>query len=536
MNRASMKLFILMSISLFRRDFPIRLLGSRLRHRAGWIALPLLLSSCAPATAQRESGTFVVPPASASTASKPQTKVPELAARIDAIISRPPLNRAHWGIEIWDPASRLEIYSRNAQKHFVPASTLKLVVSSAALHLLSPEYRYITTIYGVGAIRSGTLEGDLVLYGRGDPMLSGRYAPTQTAIFEALADSLYAQGLRRISGSVVGDESFWDAEYTRGDWESYDLLWWYAAPVSALGFNDNSIDFRVAPGARVGQPARITWQPETSFLRFENRTVTVAAGRPNTLDFSRVPGTDRVVAYGEIPLDAAARTEYFAVEGPARYAATVFREVLERRGIRIVGSEVRVNSDARTSVSKEAQVLAEHRSPPLAHVIGPILGTSQNWFAEQLVKTLGRERRGEGSWKAGLAVEREFLTSVVGIDPSAFVLRDGSGLSGGNLITPHALVQLLAFAREMPNADVFRQALPVSGRSGSLRARLTDLPSRVAAKTGYIGNVDALSGYITLADGRELIFSVVANASGQPSSRVKSAIDEIVRAIAAADP
>lgn len=535
MIRVLTKLLDPMKISFSRHRPMVRLPGGRFRHSVRWLALPLLLSGCAPATAQSDRGDIAGPSVPASEAPQAPAFARGLAAQIDAIISRPPFDRTHWGIEVWDPASQQVLYARNAQKHFVPASTLKLVVSSAALHLLSPEYRYTTTIYGVGAIRNGTLEGDLVVYGRGDPMLSGRYAATQTAIFEALVDSLYAQGLRRVTGSVIADESFWDADYTRGDWESYDLLWWYAAPVGALGFNDNSIDFRVVPGSRVGQPARITWQPETSFFDFENRTVTVAAGRPHTLDFKRDDDSDRIIAYGNIPRGTPARTEYFAVEAPARYAATVFREVLERRGIRVGNPGVRVNSDAGTSLAGEAQVLIAHRSPPLAQVIGPILGTSQNWFAEQLVKTLGRERRGEGSWEAGLAVEREFLMSVVGIDSSAFVLRDGSGLSSGNLITPRALVQLLAFAREMPNAEVLRQALPVSGRSGSLRARLSDLPGRVAAKTGYIGNVDALSGYITLADGREVVFSVVANASGLPSSRVKSAIDDIVRAVAAAD-
>ncbi|HEX8276430.1 MAG TPA: D-alanyl-D-alanine carboxypeptidase/D-alanyl-D-alanine-endopeptidase [Longimicrobiaceae bacterium] len=454
-----------------------------------------------------------------------------LARRIESVVDRAPFDRAHWGIAVWDPSTGQAVYRRDADRHFVPASNLKLVVSAAAAHLLGPEFRYRTTVHAGGPLQDGTLAGDVVLFGRGDPTISGRYFPSATAVLDSLAEALHRRGVRRVAG-VTADESHFDSAYLREDWERYDLLWWYAAPVGALGFNDNSIDFRVEPGAGVGDPARIAGAPRSAFWQLENRSRTVARGRPRTFDFDRVPGTNRILALGEIPRGADAGTEYVAVVDPARVTGTVFREALERRGIRVDRAEVRVVSDPAQSRAAGAPVLAEHLSPPLPQVIGPILATSQNWFAEQLVKTLGREMKGEGSWSAGLAVEREFLEQVVGVDSAAFVLRDASGLSSGNLVTPDMLVKLLAWTRTSPRGALVRDALPVSGRSGSLRSRLTDLPGRVAAKTGYIGNVDSLSGFVTLADGREVAFSVIANASGLPSSRMKGAIDDVVRAIA----
>lgn len=479
----------------------------------------------------------VVPPALSQTGAPPAaqgTARCALECRIDRVVDGAPFHRAQWGIEVRDVATGETLYARNAGRHFIPASNLKLVVAAAASHLLGPEFRVRTGVYATGPVEDGTVRGDLVLYGRGDPTLSARYAATRTAALEALGDSLWARGVRRVAGGVIADESHWDSAQARGDWEAYDLRWWYAAPVGALGFNDNAIDFRVAPGARVGAPARISAEPRTDFYRFENRTTTVTAGRPHTLDFNRVPGTNRVYAYGEIPLGTAPRTESFAVVDPARYTGTMFRDALERRGIDVERTEVRTVSDPAASATGKARPLAEIASPPLARWIDPILLTSQNWFAEQLLWALGRETRGEGSWEAGIAAETEFLTRVVGIDSTAFVLRDGSGLSAGNLITPHALVQLLLWARQSPSGALVRQALPVAGGTGSLRARLTDLSGRVAAKTGYIGNVDSLSGYVTLADGREVAVSIIANASGIPSSRMKDAIDEVVRAVAAA--
>jgi D-alanyl-D-alanine carboxypeptidase/D-alanyl-D-alanine-endopeptidase (penicillin-binding protein 4) len=472
------------------------------------------------------------------TASRPgaTSQVPSarLAERIDAVLARPHLRQARWGIEVRDAASGRVLYARDAGRPFVPASNLKLVASAAAAHHLDPGFRFRTTLYADGAVSDGVLRGDLVLYGRGDPMISARYFPSQTAVWEMLADSLRARGIRRVSGGVTADESFWDTERHVADWDPEDRKWWYAAPVGALGFNDNAIDFRILPAASTGQPARITGEPASSFYRLDNQSRMVAAGSRATLDFDRVRGTSRIRAFGVLPLGAGPDVESFAVDDAARWAGVTFREALERRGIQVGRAEVRVVSDPAASLSATAPVLAEWLSPPLDKAIGPVLMNSQNWFAEALVKTLGKQVRGQGSWAAGLAVEREFLVGVVGIDSAEFVLRDGSGLSALNRITPRALVNLLDYVRRTPRQAIVRQAMPVSGgTTGSLRARLTDLPGRVAAKTGYIGGMDTLSGYLAMPDGREILFAIMANESGQPSSRMKAAIDDVVRAIAA---
>ncbi|HEX8904488.1 MAG TPA: D-alanyl-D-alanine carboxypeptidase/D-alanyl-D-alanine-endopeptidase, partial [Longimicrobiaceae bacterium] len=255
---------------------------------------------------------------------------------------------------------------------------------------------------------------------------------------------------------------------------------------------------------------------------------------PRTADLERVEGTNRIRAYGQVPAGSGMDVEYFAVANGAEYAGTTFRETLARKGIAVGRYDVRVVTDpARSPVaSGTAAPLGTHTSEPLPQVIAPILLNSQNWIAETLLKTVGREVRGEGSWDAGLAVERDFLTRVVGIDSTDLRLRDGSGLSGGNLVTPRAFVRLLGYVNRAPEMAMVRSSLPVAGREGSLKSRLTDLPGRVMAKTGYIGNVDSLSGFVTTDQGRTLIFSIIANKSGQPSARMKAGIDDVVRAIA----
>jgi serine-type D-Ala-D-Ala carboxypeptidase/endopeptidase (penicillin-binding protein 4) len=498
-----------------------------LRSLRRYAALALLVGF--PAAAQEPLAGNVADPAGYAT-SAPEARA--LASRIDAVLARPHLAQARWGIEVREAGSGRLLYARDADRPMVPASGLKLVVAAAAAHHLEAGHRFRTSLHATGPVRGGVLEGDLVLYGRGDPNFSSRFHERSTEAFEALADSLLALGIRRIAGGVTADESWFDAEHVHGDWNAHDRLWWYAAPVSALGFNDNAVDVRILPGTAAGSPARVTASPASAAYRLENAGRTVARGGASDLTLQRgaLPGVIRAV--GRVPLGAGARTVHFAVEDPARWTGTVFRETLERKGIAVGRAAVRVVSDPALSPAGDVPALVEWTSAPLDHVVGPVLLRSQNWFAELLVKTLGREVRGAGSWEAGLAVQREFLEREVGIHPGDLVLRDGSGLSSRNRITPRAMTALLEYVRRTPGQEVVRAALPVSGQTGSLERRLVDLPGRVAAKTGYIRGVDALAGYLVLADGREVVFAIFSNESREPTARMKAGIDDVVRAIA----
>jgi len=206
------------------------------------------------------------------------------------------------------------------------------MVTATAAHHLAPDYRYRTTVYATGPVHNGVLEGDLVLYGRGDPLISERYGQPMMGVWEALADTLAAKGIRRVRGSLVADDSYFEAEHIRADWDRYDLRWWYAAPVGALGFNDNSVEVRIAPG-RVGDAPQVSWSPHSSYVQVDNEAVTVRAGRASTVDLERVEDTQHIRVYGQVPANAGGDVEFFAVPSGAEYAGTTFRETLERRGI-----------------------------------------------------------------------------------------------------------------------------------------------------------------------------------------------------------
>jgi len=433
------------------------------------------------------------------------------------------------------------LYQRNGDRLHVPASNTKLVVAATASALLSPDFTVTTDVYGTGAIVDGVLQGALVIHGGGDPTFSDRcYAVDTLALgacdwlwsrMGALADSIAARGIRTIAGPIVGDGSYFEATRVHPAWEAYDLTWWYAAPVTALGFNDNSINARYRPGPRVGAPPIVAFTPDLGTFLFENRAVTTDSGSDATFDFFRDDARNMVWADGALPVNRDWRTEYFALPDPNLYFAAALRAALAARGIAVTGPTLGTSDSARYEACRTiCPPLVRFASRPLRDWIFPILNTSQNWFAEMLLKQLGAVVRGAGSWEAGLAVERRFLIDSVGIDSTAFDLSDGSGLSSGNLVAPRAFAQLLAYMWRHPHRDTFLAGLPRSGQVGSLRTRFigTPLEGRVVAKTGAITHVNTLSGYIERERGGPLVFSVMVNHRTAPYAETLAQIDSVV--------
>jgi D-alanyl-D-alanine carboxypeptidase/D-alanyl-D-alanine-endopeptidase (penicillin-binding protein 4) len=470
--------------------------------------------------------------ASSSVGQQQEAVPPPIGDQVLDVIGTADWHRAHWGIDVRDAATGERVLGHNAERLFVPASNLKLVVAAAAAHLLGADFRYATEFFRTGPLNGETIEGDLVVYGTGDPNLSGRFDRPMTADLEAFADSLLGRGVRRIEGGIVADVSHWRHEPLHMDWEYYDMRWWYAAPTGPLGFNDNAIDFTIRPG-EPGAPAEVSWKPETDSFVFLNKARTSAAGGDATWDFDRIPGTDTIFAYGEMPADARAKTEHFSVRDPALFFGLMLRQVLHERGVEVVRPGVKVIRDRLESGGAEREPLFTYWSRPLPDVLGPILLRSQNWFAEQLLKTLGREISEEGSWEAGLEVVETYLREDVGLDALDFSLRDASGLAGGNLITPAALTEILVHLHGTEAGELVWDALPASAEAvGSLRARFLELPGRVRAKTGHIRNVDSLTGFVRTASGRLLAFSVIVNGTPATSAATIDAIDQVVRLVA----
>jgi serine-type D-Ala-D-Ala carboxypeptidase/endopeptidase (penicillin-binding protein 4) len=472
----------------------------------------------------------------------PTLHAQSLQKRLDRRLDTPPFDKSLWGVAVVDHKGKL-LYGRNERRLFTPASNTKLVVTAVASALLPPDFTVRTSVYAAGPVVGGVLRGDLVLYGRGDPTFSRRCYATDSlaqgvcdkdpfARLRLLADTLQARGVRQVQGDVVGDGSWFEAASLHPGWELFDLNWWYAAPVTGLAFNDNSLDFVWQPGIRVGAPALISMWPDLGDIAFENRTLTVPAGGETDIGdrFFRQPGTAQVWAEGTVAIDRSPHKESFAVSDPNLFAARALRQALADAGIAVTGT---TRSTADSALYAEARVrppLAETVSRPARDWIFPVLNTSQNLFAEMLLKQLGKRFGRAGSWVEGLQVERRFLIDSVRIDSTQFSLSDGSGLSSANLISPLAFTQLLRFIRAHPRYTTFAPGLPQSGGTGNLRTRFvgTPLEGRVRAKTGSIAGVNTLAGYIEGRDGRPITFAVEVNHHAQPTRAVLAAIDSVV--------
>lgn len=456
------------------------------------------------------------------------------------LLDTPPFHRNHWGMVVMELDGRV-LASRHPEQLFMPASNTKLLVAAAAAALFPLGHTVRTSLYAGGPVVSGTLQGDLVLYGRGDPTLSRRcYAVDSTRAgvcqpdaeepLRRLARRLRATGITTVAGDLIGDGSWFEPTLVHPAWEVYDLNWWYAAPVSGLGVHDNALSLIHAGGMALGAPAAIRIEPEIEGVQLENRTRTVADSEPQTLDYTRIPGTLTIVAEGTVRRSTRATTQYFALPDPNHYTATIFRRLLAEEGIAVTGATRSTTDSMATRPARQAPPLAEITSRPVEDWIFPVQNSSQNWFAEMLLKQLGRHAGGEGSWRAGIEVVRRFLIDSVRVDSTQFRAVDGSGLSAQNLVTPMAFAQLLRYMRSHPRFEAFASGLPVSGQVGSLRNRFvgTPLAGQVRAKTGTITSVNALSGYLERPGRAPLIFSLQANHHALPSAQVVRQIDSLV--------
>ena len=487
-----------------------------------------------------------------------------LAPKINAILAEKDLSRGFWGIEIVSLNTGQILYSQNADKLFIPASNTKLFTTAAALALIGPDYKYHTTVETNGALdQKGRLTGDLVLVGRGDPNLSGRVLPYSlrternefpVKVLEDLADAVVQKGLKYLDGNVVADDSYFAFERYGEGWTQDDLVWADGAPVSALTINDNVVFVNILPADHIGDRAFVSITPFADYYRIDNRIITTPPGTgPRKIYINREPGSHTLTLWGNMPVDDAGANEALAIEDPADYAADLFRQLLEQRGVIVYGrsrthhtelaslSTVTVTSLASRgggsssvlSPQDQRVALASYQSQPLAEDLTVINKVSQNLHAELLLRLLGREKGNAGTIQAGEEVVRTFLTQQVGISPDEFVFYDGSGLSRENLVTPHAIVQLLQYASNQPWALLFEGTLPVAGVDGSLADRLKGTPAmgHVQGKTGSLNHVNALSGYATTPKGEKIVFSILTNNHHLPDREALNTIDQIVLAV-----
>ncbi|MBD2505409.1 D-alanyl-D-alanine carboxypeptidase/D-alanyl-D-alanine endopeptidase [Anabaena azotica] len=435
----------------------------------------------------------------------------ELETAIDAIVNRPIFNRVRWGILVAPLSSGQTLYSRDAQKFFIPASNTKLLTTAAALQQLGANFRIRTSIYQND-------DGNLTIVGRGDPSLSD----TQ---LQALAQQLKKQGITQIK-QLIADDSYIQGDIVNSTWQWEDVQADYGAPVNSFILNQNVFGLKLVPQT-VGKTPQLLWNDpgESQQWLIVNQSMTVAANQPSYINVTRDLTGKILRIQGQVAANSAPYLVELPIVDPNYYFLRRFRAVLATEKITLGNTLV-------ASSAANQQELAAVESPPLSELVIETNQNSNNLYAEAFLKTLAVKQPGvqnKSSADIGLEVIKTTLNKL-GVDSTGYVLADGSGLSRRNLITPEALVQTLQGMAKTPAADIYRASLPVAGKSGTLSSRFRNTAAEgiVQAKTGTLSGAIALSGYINSPQYQPLVFSIMVNQSEQPGTVLRQAIDEIV--------
>ena len=434
--------------------------------------------ACAPAARLPQPITAVE--TSADTAAARMTEPPvdtrrAIARTADSLFHDPKFRTAAWGALIVDPATSDTLYSLNPRKLVVPASNMKVLTGAVALHLLGPDFRFRTTFSA--RCTAGRAEcSELLVSGRGDPTVSARFHPDPLTPLRAVADSLLARGITRLAGPLVASGDAFPGSIFGFGWEFDDLGEDYGAGIDDLVFNEGleAVELLTASGSAI-ESIKPAGDPRQAYLK----ALSVA---------------------------------------------------LRQRGIAHEGI---VASDSGRVAAAPAETLFVMQSPPLSEILGAMLKPSQNQIAEIILRTIGLERTGVGRADSGVAVVRRQLLEW-GADSMEFRVRDGSGLSRHNYVTPATMVRVLSVMQRHPHAAVFYEALPAVGVSGTVEnwLRGTSAEGNAHGKTGTLSSVRAFSGYVRTAGGSTLIYSFIANNYLVPTSAVTAAIQTMVRLMA----
>ena len=432
-----------------------------------------------------------------------------------------------WGAMVVSLTRGDTLYAENAGEEMQPASTMKLFTSAIALERFGPNYQFSTDVLRDGPVGpDGTLNGNIYIRGDGDPALSGKFLPGgPSAPMNRLADLVAQQGIKHVTGSVLGDASGFDDQKIPEGWRTRYLQSSYAARVSALSLNDNLIAVSVSPSAP-GQPATVVLEPSTSAIPLVANVRTVAGGGAR-LGFRKF-GDGTIQANGSIGTRAGTRKYVYVVEDPASFATGAFRNALIARGIRVDGG-IQLGK-----APPNAAKVASLRSPPLATMVAAMNRESINHYAELLFRDAARGPKRDivGSVQTASSLLDEFFATKVGADTTRLVFADGSGLSILDRVTPRAQVQLLGYAHRASWGPWLHSSLPVAGDSELLKRRMRNTPAEgnLHAKTGTTNDVIALAGYVTAVNGEVLAFSFLYN--GRDRWIAKSMIDVMSESLA----
>ena len=451
----------------------------------------------------------------------------------ETLISDSAMMHASVSLCLADAETGAVIMEYNSEKSFIPASLMKLITSAAALELLGPQYTFKTTVGYTGTLdkSSGTLTGNIVIRGGGDPTLGSKFFSDHYHDFlNSWTKEIKKLGIKRIDGRVLTDDSYYDFLPVPAKWLWEDTGNYYGAGVYGLSVFDNTFEIHLKTPADSSHPVITQIVPYES--RYELTNWLVASGTAEDGYVFAAPYSSNGWLAGTIPVNKEDYVLKASITDPPLLIAKMMNERLEAKGITVSEEPATIRLE-RKSMSGEFVSITETLSPPLADIIKILNHESMNLYAEHLTKELGKIYKNTGSTVAGIEVIKDFLQNA-GIKTDGIFIEDGSGLSPLNAINAKELVNLLIYMKNKGKYfHEYYSSLPDPGKPGTLKYYFRDplYNSRLKAKSGSMTRVRNFAGYLTTTSCKNIIFSIIINNYSGPSQNIISGIEDVIKEI-----
>jgi D-alanyl-D-alanine carboxypeptidase/D-alanyl-D-alanine-endopeptidase (penicillin-binding protein 4) len=449
---------------------------------------------------------------------------------LKSLLSDSAMIYASVSLSILNTADDEMMFEYNPVKSLMPASTMKLVSSAAALELLGPDYRFITRLGYSGSLNrhTGLLDGDIIIKGGGDPALGSSYFIEEyNGFLNGWIDDIKMAGIKQITGRVIADDSYYDYQPVPPGWMWEDMGNYYGAGVSGLSVFDNTYEIHLLTSSEGSSPAIRQILPVE--CRYDLINNLIAEGDEDKGYVYSSPFGKSGWISGTVPVNRDDFVLKASITDPPLVLAGIFTNKLDSAGITVSGNPT--TSRIEKIPFPEFVLLGEISSPPLKRIIEVLNHESVNLFAEHLVKELGKVYANSGSTKAGIEIVMKFLNDS-GIDATGMFIEDGSGLSPADAINTRGLAMLLSHMKSKGRyfGDYFA-SLPEAGKEGTLKSVFRDplFESRLRAKSGSISRVRSYAGFLTTLSDRELAFSIIINNYTGPSQHIISGIENILK-------
>lgn len=441
-----------------------------------------------------------------------QTVQERLSKAVEKLQQDPQLKHAILGVSVVKTETGETVFELNAQTGLAPASCQKTITSAAAMELLGPAYRYATTLGYNGTINNGSLNGNLILTGSGDPTLgSWRYDSTRNdQQFARLIGFAKDKGISKIEGQLIGYNK-WETETVPGGWIWDDMGNYYGSGTTSLNWHENQYDLVLRSGANIGDKVSIVeTRPRLYEVNLQSEVKAAAKGSGDNANIYLSPYSFTGIVRGTIPVDEKGFVISGSFPDPPLQCVALFESKLDSAKMKPLSFATSTNE------APAFETLGTLYSPSLDSINYFFMKRSVNFYGETLVKTIAFEKTGIGSTDKGLAIIKNFWKEK-GIDPSALHMLDGSGLSPQNRVTVDALVKVLQFAKSRPWFNYYYDALP--------------LYNQMKLKSGTIGGAKSFAGYHTAKDGTGYTVAIIVNnfdgSAGEVVKKMFLVLDEL---------